>query len=229
MNESPKQRWWCLQWAAVALVILLLISLMIPTVNVTAKRGDQTRALNNCKQIILSLKLYARDAGATYPDGGHSDFRSANEVFRELFKKEILLDERIFGCPKSVFVPDNEIGRAPNFDKALMPGECHWMLVKNQSEDSFGNAALVFENCLNVSWPPTWDVSVEAGNKRGRAWPRGEIIIGRNDGSVVVEKLRPDGTLSWQTIESLDPSGKKRETLPTRDEPAFSYWDIEEK
>lgn len=227
MNEPPKQRWGCLQWGIVVGVLLLLISLLIPTFNVTAKIGDQTRALNNCKQIILSLKQYARDAGATYPDGGHADFRSANEVFRELFKKEILLDERIFGCPKSVFVPDNQIGKAPSFDKALMPGECHWVLVKNQSEDSPGNAALVFENCLKVSWPLTWDVSVEAGDKRGRAWPRGEIIIGRNDGSVVVEKLRPDCTLDLKTIESLDPSGKERGTLPA-DAPAFSYWDIEE-
>lgn len=224
MNEGPKQRWGCLQWGIVVGVVLLLISLLIPTVNVTAKMGDQAKASNNCKQIILCLKHYAKDAGSAYPDRGRSDFSSANQVFRELFKAEIIADERIFGCPKSVFVPDNQVGSAPNFEKALTPGECHWVLVKNQSEDSPGNAALVFENSLNASWAPMWNVSAEAGNKRGRAWPGGRIIIGRNDGSVAVEKLGPDGTLDWRTHGGLDAFGREQITWPV-----FSYWDIEGK
>ncbi|HBJ85454.1 MAG TPA: hypothetical protein DDZ88_16570, partial [Verrucomicrobiales bacterium] len=104
MNEPPKQRWGCLQWGIVA---VLLGALSLYYLYIDAKRtGEQMIAENNCRQIILCLKHYARNADSGYPDGRLPDLKSANQVFREFFKEEIVLDERIFGCRNSVFNPN---------------------------------------------------------------------------------------------------------------------------
>lgn len=198
----------------------------------------QMKARNNCKQIILSLKQYAKDADSAYPDGKHPALKSANQVFRELFKEEIITEERIFGCSGSKFNADNEKGRPPNFDKTLLPGECHWMLLKHQTEASHPKAPIIIENSLNASWPPKWDVlqpfsSWWPGNTtqmKGRSWVGRRIIIGRNDGTVQLERLRADGTLDWHSPPNLDESGKSWIDYLTPEQIAkLEYWDIEEK
>ena len=240
MNESPKQRWGCLQWGIVVGGLVLLFSMLIPIPpgSRIAAQGKQVKAVNNCKQIILSLKQYAKDADSAYPDGKHPELKSANQVFRVLFKDDIVVDERIFGCPDSIFNPDNDIGPPPNFEKALMPGECHWMLLKNQTDVSHPRTPIVIENSLNASWPPKWDVlqpfaswwSDDANKKRGRSWKGRRIIVARNDGSVAVEKLREDGTMDWHSPSNLDAHGKSWIDYLTPEQVAkLEYWDIEEK
>jgi hypothetical protein len=232
MYEPPKKRWGCLQWVIAVAVALLLSSLFVPLFTVTAKIGRQSQGINNCKQIILGLNQYSYDNGLAYPDGEalSAGAVSANQVFRILFKQGILIDERIFGCPNSVFVPDGDIGVKPDFANALTPGECHWMLLKFQTGAASGDTPLLVENALTASWPPKWDVSDQAGNKRGRAWPGHRIIVGRNDGSVTVKKLSPDGTIDWRP--NLNPAtGNKRwiDLLSPGQIAKLSYWDIEEK
>lgn len=187
-------------------------------------------AVHNCRSIILTLKQYSMDHGSSYPCAGPTDMVSANQVFRELFKEQIITDERIFGCPASVFNSDNNSGRPPSFEDALRPGECHWMLLRDQTAFSHAKTPLIIENSLNASWPPKWDVSFWAGKKRGRAWGGKRIIIGRNDGSVAVEKLRPDGSLDWHSPSNLDEHGKSWIDYLTPEQVAkLEYWDIEEK
>jgi len=86
------------------------------------------------------------------------------------------------------------------------------MLLQHQTEAAHPKTPLVIENSLNGSWPPKWDVSKpseswwssNANQKKGRSWKGRRIIIGRNDGSVAVEKLREDGTLDWHSPSNLD-------------------------
>jgi hypothetical protein len=235
MYKPPKERWGCLQWAVV-LVVGLLGWLSIESFRpMISKQAFQMRGVMNCKQIILSLKQYAVDNGSAYPDAGPAagSAKSANRVFRRLFEERFATDERIFGCPNSVFVPDMDIGMAPDFAKALTPGECHWMLLKLQTDRSAADAPIVVENALNGSWPPKWDASGEAGGKRGRTWPGRKIIVGRNDGSVAVEKLSTDGTIDWRANRNLgndNHDGKSWiDTLTAEQIAKLSYWDIEEK
>ncbi|WP_395751818.1 hypothetical protein [Prosthecobacter sp.] len=172
--------------------------------------------------------MYARDHDATYPDKKETQFHSANQVFRELFREEIINDERIFGCTASPFNPDRDIGQAPLFDRALTQGECHWMLLKGQSRDSHPKTPIVIENSLTPGWPPKW--SLNARGTRGSAWPNRKIVIGRNDGSVAVERLREDGTMDWHSPGNLGPDGKSWiDTLTPEQLARLSYWDIEEK
>ena len=240
MNEPPKQRWGCLQWGIIIFLLFVLAEMFIPpgAGSRIQTKGKQMKAQNNCRQIILCLKQYSKDAGSAYPDEKHPGLQTANQVFRELFKEEIVNDERIFGCPDSKFNPDNDMGHAPNFENALMPVECHWMLLKNQTDASHPRTPIVIENSLSASWPPKWDVSQPfaswwsdaASQKKGRAWKGRGIIIGRNDGSVAVEKLREDGTMDWHSPSNLDEHGKSWIDYLTPVQIAkLSYWDIEEK
>lgn len=223
-----------MQWSVVLTVALLGWMFTEAFLPMTAKQGTQMRGVLNCKQVILSLKQYAKDNGSAYPDtalaGGGA--KSANQVFRRLFQEEILTaaHEGIFGCTQSVFVPDGDIGMAPDFAKALEPGECHWMMMRGQTDASMGDMPIVMENALNVSWPPRWDISDQAGHKRGRAWKGGRIIIGRNDGSVAVEKLSPDGTMDWRCMYNTGYGNESWiNTLTPEQTARLSCWDIEDK
>jgi hypothetical protein len=186
------------------------------------------RGISCCKQIILALRIYAKDHEDEYPDSQKREFHSANEVFRELFKDRIFMDEHSFGCPTSPFHPDIELGQPPDFAKTLMLGECHWMLLKHQSLSSHPRAPIIIENSLTASWPPRW--SLETRAIRGRSWPKRKIIIGRNDGSVAVEQLNEDGTMDWHSKGNLGNDGKSWiDTLSPEQIAKLSYWDIEEK
>jgi hypothetical protein len=169
----------------VAVLVVMLISLALPTFNVIAPKADQMKATSNCRQIIMAMKAYAADHNGKYPTG-----RTANEVFQELVRADILQDERVFGCPLSCYMPDNDVGLAPDFNKAVGPGENHWMVVDGLRDDALAYTPVVFENALEATWPPVWDGSPYVGiRKRGQSWKRGKIVIGLNDNSVVMEKL----------------------------------------
>lgn len=231
MDEQSKYPWGCAQWGIVLVVVLLGWMLAASFLPMVSRQGVQMQGVNNCKQIILSLKYYAKDNSSSYPDSGQDqEAVSANQVFRKLFKDGIVQSEGIFGCSNSMFIPDGKIGNAPDFAKALTPGECHWMLLKSQTDTSAAGTPVVVENALNAAWPPRWDVSYHAGNKRGRTWRGGKIIVGRNDGSVAVEKLSQDGTIDWHSRGNLGPDGKSWiDTLTPEQLSKLSYWDIEEK
>ncbi len=139
---------------------------------------------------------FAADHDGKYPTG-----KTANEAFRELIRADIIQDERIFGCPFSRYIPDNNVGLAPVYDKAVGPGENHWMLVDGLKDDSPPLTPVVFENALEASWPLFWDGSpYDKVRKRGQTWKKGKIIIGLNDNSVSVEKLGGED-MRRQTIQ----------------------------
>jgi hypothetical protein len=230
MNEVPKPRWGCLQWTMVVVIPGCLLMLVMNVFLGVRRAGEQMKVENHCMQIILALGQYSKQQGAVYPDGRHPEFKSANQLFRELIKEGVVSSEAIFGCPGGSFNPNDDIGNPPNYESALVPGECHWMLLRHQSSASHGKTPIVIENSLSATWPPRWDVSFWTGNKRGRAWAGEVIMVGRNDGSVSLEKLRPDGTLDWHSPPNLDEHGKSWIDYLTPEQVAkLSYWDIEDK
>lgn len=182
-----KPRWGWLQWSVVVLLAAITVGVAIPAFNGIAAKSRMMWASSNGRMILISLKSYAGDHDGTYPEGATS-----NDAFREIFKAGMLDDERPFTTASSPYVPDNNIGIAPDFKEALKPGENHWAMTKGLSDESSGNAPLVFENPAVASWPPYWDASVNGASKPGRAWRTGKIIIGRNDGSVNGEALADD-------------------------------------
>jgi len=158
--------------------------LVVPALNGAQERARQMQACNNARQILLALAAYAQDHGGDYPTGA-----TANEAFRELFRGGYVKDERIFSSPASPFIPDNDFGKGPQFDEAVSAGENHWAMTKGVTSKDSGDTPLIFENPAEPTWPPQWDADVAGQAKPGRAWKGGKIIVGRNDGSVALEKL----------------------------------------
>jgi hypothetical protein len=164
----------------------------------------QALGVHNCQQIIFALKQFANDHQGRYPDSEVDPQsgripQTANEDFRQLIELRIVKDEHIFGCPNG-FNPDGNLGSPPSFNEALQTAENHWAMTAGQTESSAQDMPLVFENPRIYDWPPQWNADIH-GEGVGRTWPKARIIIGRNDGSVTVEKL----------------SGKKGMVSPTQD------------
>lgn len=194
---------WSLGIVIIVVVVgILIVFLAIPAQDVISDKSNQMKATSNCRQIMMAMKAYAADHNGKYPTG-----ETANEVFRELIRAGILEDERIFGCPLSGYIPDNDVGLAPDFYKAVGPGENHWMVVDGLGDDSPWLMPVVFENALEATWPPVWDgTSSEGLRKRGQTGKGGRIVIGLNDNSVCVEKLG-GADLRRQTVQP-GPDGK---------------------
>ena len=136
-------------WGCVVLVVVILglgLSLLVPWGSMISEKANQMKATNNCRQILMAMKAYAADHNGDYPRGA-----TANAAFRELVKEGILEDERIFGSPCSPFLPDGNVGQAPDFAEAVGPGENHWMLVDGLNEKSEGMLPVVFENAVDTA------------------------------------------------------------------------------
>ncbi len=193
MKTKRNQAFTLIELLVVITIIAILASLAVPAFTMVQTQGNQMKGVNNAKQVILSLKQFSKDNNSQYPDSVANPLtgslaQNANDAFRFMIQEQIVTDERIFGCPAGLN-PDNNIGQAPNYGNALMPGENHWAMTGNQTDTTQGNMPIVFENPTSVSWPPLWNADVAGQIQPGRTWPGGKIIIGRNDGSVAVEAL----------------------------------------
>ncbi|CAN5910534.1 hypothetical protein BH11VER1_BH11VER1_13210 [soil metagenome] len=168
-------------------IIAILAGLAFPAFAKIQEKGKITQGINNCKQIIISLKLYAGDHNGVYPDGDKTAAPgTANEAFRLLFKEGILETEKIFGCGASPFQPDGNIGTADEYTEAVASGENHWEMSKGLNDSASGGIPLVFENAKDSGADPAWDSKISSQAKKGRTWSGGKVIIGMNDSSVEV-------------------------------------------
>lgn len=211
--EQPKKGWGYLLWGVVVVVLLLIITLWLAIRNVIFDHAYKSSASVNCRQIIMCLHIWAEDNNGVFPDATFPCPHSSNQVLRKLFQEDIAQDERLFGARGSPFMPDNDIGEAPNFPHALEPGENHWAMVVGLNPRSEGSLPLVFENAINSEWPPKWLIN-QITPVRGRTWRGGQIIVGRLDNSVNVEKLVEKNGVLTLSDTILKSSGKPLTPTP---------------
>ncbi len=221
-TSPPRRGWSCLEWVVAIFCILLLIGLFMPARRGLGDLANQTATSNNCRQIIMAMKIWANEHNGQFPDATLPEAKSANEVFRNLVVDDIISEERIFGAKQSRYQPDGNIGTAPAFAEAITPGENHWMMMTGLNEKSPGIIPFVFENAFSAQWPLTWSGSMFNEPLRGRAWKNGKIIVGRVDNSVNVETLVPE---NGQLV--LPPSF--REDVEKAAKSPLRVLDIEEK
>jgi prepilin-type N-terminal cleavage/methylation domain-containing protein len=181
-------------------IIAILAGLSGAAVQQVLKIGNQTKAVNNCRQVIMALKLFAGRNDTRFPDSVPNPLtggvpQNANETFHMLFQQGVARDERIFGAPAG-YNPDGAIGTQPAYDRAVTPGENHWAMTAGLTDTSPGNMPLVYENPAQPSWPPKWDASSPGQVKAGRVWSGNQIVIGRLDGGVEVVNLEGSGLSS---------------------------------
>jgi len=194
MKRALQRGFTLIELLVVITIIAILASLAVPTFNVIQDMANQTSTSNNCRQIIMAMKIFAQEQNSIYPDSYNNPQTggpavTANDAFRVLIQEEVIQDERIFGAKASIYQPDGNVGTAPSYDQALQAGENHWAVTQGQTTSSNGIMPLVYENPLAPSWPPNWNCDAAGQLKPGRTWRGGKIIIGRNDNSVNVEPL----------------------------------------
>lgn len=225
--EKPKKGCGCLAWTVVLVVGALMASLFAPTYGLITPRANQMKTSSNARQIVGLLMTYASDYSGSYPDALlKGDDLTANAVFRELFKDGLVQDETVFGSPWSSFIPDKEIGSAPDFPKALEPGENHWAYVAGLSNTSQPHFPLVMESTVDGKLPPKWLLPSSKlawwlaktldqplpSRPPGRTWEDGKIIVARNDASVETVKLIEKDGFMHLPESFFKPEGK--EPLP---------------
>ena len=204
MKITAQKGFTLIELLVVITIIALLASLAMPVYSTVTQRGNITKGINNCRQIITAMKVYSSDNSGNYPDsassssgtGGSGATTDSNTAFRQLFVQGDLSDERIFGCPASKANPDGNIGTSPGYTEAVKAGENHWAMTGTLTDSSSASYPLVYENPSGQAWNPTWDVKSVGIATVGRVWSGPRIIIGLNDASVSNMKLGTDGTVA---------------------------------
>lgn len=202
MKTRTQQGFTLIELLVVITIIAILASLAVPTFAKIQEKGNQTKGISNCRQIITAMRIFASENSGNYPgssaaSGNAGSTTDSNTAFQELFTGGVLNNETIFGCPNSLDGnPDGKLGASPDYSDALKEKENHWALTQDQTDSSSGSIPLVFEAATGSGWDPTWDVSASAGNKKGRAWSGAKIIIGTNDSAVAIMKLTSNGQLA---------------------------------
>ncbi len=221
MKTRTQQGFTLIELLVVITIIAILASLAVPTFAKIQERGNQTKGINNCKQIITTLKLYSADNSGSYPMGASPAPTTSNDAFVLLFKAGVADSEAIFGCPGSDYggaagLPDGNIN-APTYDKALETKENHWETLSGISDSASGAYPLVWECALDGTWDPSWNADAAGKTTKGRTWSGGKIIVGTNDGSVIAQPcsaarggslhLKPQGSGTTDLFTSASTTG----------------------
>lgn len=202
------------------IAVFFLVSLCLPLFVRTAVPGAMTRAVANCKKVANAVQLFASDNSGAYPDSVRASMTSSNDAFRQLFIRGVANNEMFFGCPTSSLGPDGNIGRYPDFEECLKPGENHWAMNLGLSDSASGRIPLIFENAINSDWPPRWKLSKNIARSRapGESWPTNRIIVSLNDGSVMSVPLSAEHAREREghreaTVPELFESAAKTERI----------------
>src|SRR5688572_9010944 len=79
-------------------IIATLSAVAMPAIQNALMAGKITRATNDARQIVTTLRLYSQDHEGAFPDG--QEINSANDAFRQLFPDYTQV-ESIFAEPPS--------------------------------------------------------------------------------------------------------------------------------
>ena len=131
-------------------IIATLAGLSVPVFARVQENGNITKGINNVRQIFFGFGLYANDNDGRYPRGD-----TANAAFRKLVQDQLIEKEDVFGCPGSPYVPDNNLGEAPDYAEAVEANENHWMMVNGLSSSSGGAVPLLFGERSRHEHQPT--------------------------------------------------------------------------
>lgn len=76
-------------------IIAILAGLLVPGLVKARGRAVRAECMNNVKQIVLALNMYAADTGETYP----KDATTAGNSLRLILSSDYLDDVAVLGCP----------------------------------------------------------------------------------------------------------------------------------
>jgi prepilin-type N-terminal cleavage/methylation domain-containing protein len=212
LRRSP-QGFTLIELLVVISIIAVLASIAVPTFAGVIEKGNQTKVLNNAKQIYLALKLYAGDNDGIFPasfaattsgNATTTQPTDANDAFRNIVPA-YLSTEQPFYVPKSAYTPSK-----PDDDtstgKALAAGENHFAYVSGLSDTSNSRFPIIADGFSSTVGDYSTSETAKGGVWKGKA-----AIVVRVDGSGKVErtvvsdkKSKVQEKLGAQTISIFD-------------------------
>ncbi len=156
-------------------------------------KGKMIKAMENQKGIYVMLAAWAQDNDAAFPN----EPLDANANFRVLFQARLMDVETLFGIPGDGWCqegkPDGKIGDAPDFSKALEPGELSIAYVAGHDAASSSLSPLM----ISGAGPATaWIMGV--GPKPAGAVFRGPVVVTYVDGKTELRIPDVDGKIRSQ-------------------------------
>ncbi len=178
-------------------VLAVLAGIALPVFTSVGRKGAQTKALSNAKQISLALRLYASDNNGAYPSFTLQDGKptktvvpDSNTAFAQLFPTYIQ-EENIFWLSKSAFCspnPPDEVMDTPPLDTpvhTLAKGENEWAYVVNLNDSGNPAVPLIADGFAD----PVKHTYTKNQLQRGGVWRGLFAIVIRADSSGKVERV----------------------------------------
>ena len=166
------------------------------------RKGPQTKALAQAKQVALALKLYADDHNGIYPAGASENgekILSANDAFRCLMPT-YTQSEAIFSNKLSAYqtsIPDGVI--LPK-QECLKPGENVYGYVMGLTDSMAPGEPLVVDG-TNGDGEGHYVTDVHA---RGGVWAGMKAVVIRLDNSGALENLEGSGYMRYVGVVGRD-------------------------
>ena len=207
-----------LELVVVIAIVVILAGIALPAFMTTCKKGRQTMALSDVKQILLACKIFATDHNGEYPTyaldpktlkpsvaaGRIPAKLGSNGAFAGLFP-DYLTNETIFCVQGSAFTPilaDNVIDNPAKATpvETLKAGENTFAYCLGLTDKSNSLFPLITDGFADVG---TWTFSKDK-KERGGIWEGKKAVMGLVDGSASIMKV--DQTSMTVMGNPADPS-----------------------
>ncbi|HYR59557.1 MAG TPA: type II secretion system protein [Chthoniobacteraceae bacterium] len=184
MKTSRNTAFTLIELLVVISIIAILASLALPVFSQVQERGQQTKALNNARQVGLACKLFAQDYNGSYPmytdpvtkQGQASD---ASEALQTLVP-DYIPDKGVFSIPKSAYCKNS--GRSGTKPTELGPGENEWAYVVGLSDTSNARFPLIADGFAQGG-----NYYIDQDDQPGGVWKGKKAVVVRVDTSANVE------------------------------------------
>src|SRR5260221_6084405 len=173
-------------------IIAILASLALPVFSQVQERGQQTKALNNARQVGLACKLFAQDYNGSYPiytdpvtkTGKAAD---ANEALQTLVP-DYVADKGVFAIPKSAYCKNVGRGGTGADATKLGAGENEWAYVVGLSDTSNSRFPLLADGFAQGA-----NYYIDDDSQPGGVWKGKKAVVVRVDTSANVETCYKPG------------------------------------
>ena len=162
---------------AVMTILVVLAGIAPASIFKSLKRASLAQAINNAKQVKLSLDAFAIDFDGQYPNDDTADYvieggtgeTYSNDYFRQMFLAGVTESEKIFWVKNSAVAsktaPDDKVRGAGRVqaDEVLQKGDVHWAYITDQTNLDTGSRPLILDGYKRGTseWDPnTWDQKV---------------------------------------------------------------------
>ena len=180
-------------------IIGILAAIAMPVYKNAMVSAHETAAMNNARQIMLALRLYANDHNGVYPSytlqNGQSTtttVANSNEAFAQLFPTYINT-EATFWLARSAFCspnPPNEKKDNPPVDPpvlTLASGQNEWAYVLGLSDASDPSLPILADGFASAQL----HTYSKDSSQKGGVWQAEKAIIAHADGSTSILPVDP--------------------------------------